>query len=308
MAESEDRPPVCDYEGSDYQQAFWDSGGREYEDRVEAVAIDRMLPPGRGRLLEVGAGAGRNSPRYRGYEQVVLLDYSRTQLAQARERLGSGGRYLYVAGDAYSLPFAPAVFGAATMIRTLHHMAAPEQALAQARGVLEGGAPFLLEFANKRNLKAILRWLLRHQAWSPFSPEPVEFVELNYDFHPRSVERWLQVAGFRVADRRTVSHFRWRPLKRAVPLDWLVALDAAAQPTGRWWQLTPSVFLLATAVGRPQAPAAGEFWRCPRCGSLQLEEEVDALRCQGCGRLWVQRQGIYDFKAPAEQGSSRGRR
>ena len=25
-------PPVCDYEGSDYQQSFWDAGQRAYED------------------------------------------------------------------------------------------------------------------------------------------------------------------------------------------------------------------------------------------------------------------------------------
>jgi len=31
-------PPVCDYEGSDYQTSFWDKGGREYEDRTEAIA------------------------------------------------------------------------------------------------------------------------------------------------------------------------------------------------------------------------------------------------------------------------------
>ena len=76
--------PVCNYEGSDYQTSFWDQGGREYEDRAEAIALKRLLPA-RGRLLlELGAGAGRNTPRYTGYERIVLLDYSRTQLEQAR--------------------------------------------------------------------------------------------------------------------------------------------------------------------------------------------------------------------------------
>ena len=72
-------PPVCDYEGSDYQQSFWEQGGREYEDRAEAIALKRMLP-GNGRLmLELGAGAGRNTPRYAGFDRIVLLDYSTTQ-------------------------------------------------------------------------------------------------------------------------------------------------------------------------------------------------------------------------------------
>jgi ubiquinone/menaquinone biosynthesis C-methylase UbiE len=298
------RPPVCDYEGSDYQQSFWGAGSRQYEDRAEALAIARMLPAGQGRLLELGAGAGRNSPRYLGFDQVVLLDYSRTQLAQARQRLAGDGRYLYVAADAYRLPFAPAQFQAATMIRTLHHMAEPELVLSELRQVLAAGAPFLLEFANKRNLKAILRWLVGRQDWSPFSGEAVEFVELNFDFHPRSVERWLERAGFKVEGRRAVSHFRWEPLKKVVPLGLLMALESMAQPTGRWWQLTPSVFLRSRAVGEPSEPVAGGFWRCPHCRSLDLAEEEAGLRCTQCGRLWPVRDGIYDFKDPGKGDSS----
>ena len=88
-----DKPPVCDYEGSDYQKTFWDSGGREYEDQCEALAIRRLLPKKGRLLLEVGAGAGRNTLRYGGYERIVLLDYSLTQLQQARERLGDPGGF-----------------------------------------------------------------------------------------------------------------------------------------------------------------------------------------------------------------------
>ncbi len=56
------QPPVCDYDGSDYQSSFWDKGGREYEDRVEAIALKRLLPQSGHLLLELGAGAGRNTP------------------------------------------------------------------------------------------------------------------------------------------------------------------------------------------------------------------------------------------------------
>src|SRR5512134_3884908 len=110
-------PPICDYEGSDYQASFWDKGGREYEDRAEAIALKRLLPPGGRLLLEVGAGAGRNTPRYKGFEKVVLVDYSFSQLQQAVQRLGQSDRYTFVAADAYHLPFREAVFDSATMIR-----------------------------------------------------------------------------------------------------------------------------------------------------------------------------------------------
>ena len=39
-----EHPPVCDYEGSDYQERFWDAGGRQYEHRVEQIALGRLLP------------------------------------------------------------------------------------------------------------------------------------------------------------------------------------------------------------------------------------------------------------------------
>ena len=34
------QPPVCDYEGSDYQTRFWETGGREYEDRSESYCSE----------------------------------------------------------------------------------------------------------------------------------------------------------------------------------------------------------------------------------------------------------------------------
>jgi SAM-dependent methyltransferase len=296
-----DRPPVCDYEGSDYQTAFWDAGDRQYEDRVEEIALRRLLPAAGGLLLELGAGAGRNTPRYGGFERIVLLDYSRTQLQQARQRLGDSARYLYVAADIYRLPFVPGLFDAATMIRTLHHMANAPLALQQVRQTLKPGAVFILEFANKQNLKAILRYAFRRQSWNPFSLEPIEFAALNFDFHPRAVRAWLAECGFEVQQTLTVSHFRMALLKRLLPLGLLVRMDSLAQWSGRWWQLTPSVFVRAQAKGGAASAPEGQFFRCPECGHFPLNnEEVDHLRCSSCGRRWRIRDGIYDFREAAE--------
>lgn len=290
------RPPICDYEGSQYQAEFWDTGQRAYEDRSEARALKALLPPGGELLLEIGAGAGRNTPRYTGFKRVVLLDYSRTQLRQAQARLGRSERYLYVAADVYRLPFAPGLFDAATMIRVIHHLAEAPAALRQVREVLQPRAAFILEFANKQNLKAIARWLLRRQAWNPFDPQPVEFVALNFDFHPRVMLEWLRDAGFAVQAVRSLSYFRVPLLKRLLPTGLLVALDAALQPTGRFVQLSPSVFVRALATGDSPIAPAGRFFRCPECRSLDLSEHGDHVLCAGCGRRWPVRDGIYDFR------------
>jgi SAM-dependent methyltransferase len=295
-------PPVCDYEHSDYQTTFWDQGGREYEDAVEAVALRRLLPKSGSCLLELGAGAGRNTPRYAAFEHVVLVDYSRTQLEQAQQRLGRGPRYTYVAADIYRLPFAPARFDAATMIRTLHHMADARRALDQVRQALQPNAAFILEFANKQNLKAMLRYALGRQSWSPYSPEPVEFAPLNFDFHPATVRAWLRLCGFSVERQLTVSHYRMPFFKRLFPLRLLVWMDSMAQLSGAWWQVSPSVFVLARAsaagaAASVQPPAAGGLFRCPACGQdLPSAEEERDLICPRCGQVWPVRDGIYDFR------------
>ncbi len=294
-----DRPPVCDYDGSDYQTSFWEQGGRAYEDQVEAIALGRLLPTRGDLMLEIGAGAGRNTERYRHFGRIVLLDYSYTQLRQAQARLGDSDRYIYVAADAYRLPFVPGLFDAATMIRTLHHMADAPRSLHQVRQVLQPRGVFILEYANKQNYKAILRYWMGRQTWSPFSLEPVEFAELNFDFHPMAVRTWLQAAGFDVARQLTVSHYRIGVLKRWVPLKLLVAMDSAAQLSGDWWQLTPSVFVRAEAQGDGEVAGEGAFFRCPECGHHPLEEVLHGFVCPSCKRQWRQQDSIYDFRQPA---------
>ena len=292
------RPPVIDYEGSDYQTSFWDQGGRAYEDQAEARALQALLPSGGRCLIDIGAGAGRNVPRYTGFERIVLFDYSRTQLAQAQARLGQSDRYLYVAGDVYRLPFVAGVFDAAVMIRVMHHLADVPAALRQIRAVLQPGAASVLEFANKRNLKAVARWALRRQTWNPFDPSPVEFVPLNFDFHPRTLLGWLRAAGLPPQRLRALSYFRLGVLKRRLPTAWLVQLDAWLQPTGQWVQLSPSVFVRTGVAGPGAAAPAGRFFRCPECAGEELPDAGGCLRCAQCGRRWPVRDGIYDFKEP----------
>ncbi len=293
-------PPVCNYEGSDYQQSFWEQGGREYEDRAEAIALKRMLPPSGELMLELGAGAGRNTPRYAGFERIVLLDYSTTQLTQAQEKLGTSPKYIYVAADIYRLPFRDRQFDAATMIRALHHMADAPKALKQIRNVLRSNAVFILEFANKLNLKSILRYLTGRQKWNPFTLEPVEFVKLNFDFHPKTIRKWLAELDFSIEKTLTVSHFRLGLLKRIVPARILAALDGLFQPTGEYWQFTPSVFVKAKIKDDLQTEAASanviDLFKCPDCEGEKLEHGRDHLHCPICESNWAVLDGIYDFR------------
>lgn len=288
--------PICNYEGSDYQTSFWDLGGRQYEDQVEDIALRRLLPGKGDLLLELGAGAGRNTQRYAGFKQVVLLDYSLSQLEQAMLRLGRNQRYIYVAADIYKLPFVNGLFDSATMIRTLHHLVEPLIALQQVRRTLRSGAVFILEYANKQNLKAILRYLAKRQSWSPFSVESIEFEKLNFNFHPKMVGNWLSESGFEMDDQLAVSYFRLDWLKKHLPLKLLTRLDEMLQPTGKWCQLSPSVFTRSHALGENQRADNEMFFKCPICEAEFLKPHRTNLICQGCSHEWPIRDGIFDFR------------
>ena len=290
------KPPICDYEGSDYQTSFWEQGGRQYEDAAEAIALQRLLPTQGDLLLELGAGAGRNTPRYVGFKQVVLLDYSLTQLVQAKQKLGRNQHYIYVAADIYNLPFVDGLFDAATMIRTLHHMADPQAALHQVRRALQPGAVFILEYANKHNLKAILRYKLKRQAWSPFTLESVEFEKLNFDFHPEMVGTWLKEAGFTIEKQLAVSYLRLGMLKKHLPLAFLTSLERRLQLTGNRFQFSPSIFTRNQAAGVTAKAAEGKFFRCPACTADELMPHGARIICTGCNRSWPIRDGIFDFR------------
>ena len=289
---------ICDYEGSTYRTDFWEGKGRDYEDRVERIALRRLLPVGGQRLLEIGAGFGRLTDEYRRFAQIVLLDYSLSQLQYAQAHYGASGRYVYVAADAYKLPFAPGAFDAATMIRVIHHIADVPRVLSSIWGVMSPGGVFILEHANKRNFKAILRYALRRQTWSPYNQEPVEFVELNFDFHPAYIVRELNSAGFNPRKRLPVSFFRLGTLKRYFPVGLLAGGDRVLQYSPIC--LTPSIFVKSIAVGETENNVEADIrslFVCPECHA-PLDPGEDMLTCPNDGLRYAIVDGIYDFKTP----------
>lgn len=296
-------PRICDYEGSTYRTDFWEGHNRDYEDGVERFAIKNMLPPTGHRLLEIGAGFGRLADLYAGYRQVVLLDYARSQLEEARRYLGDDNRFIYVMGDVYNLPFGENLFEAVTLVRVMHHLTDVPGALTEIHRLLRPDGWLLLEYANKRNLKATARWLLRLQDWSPFEAAPVEFVELNFNFHPKWMRQQLEAAGFEIRNCRTLSHYRLDLLKQNLPTNFLVQMDGLVQPTGNWWQLTPSSMLQTQAI-KPVGESSATFFRCPTChrSQLYLTERPhiagQVFVCPTCQVGWSLKDGIYDFKTP----------
>jgi SAM-dependent methyltransferase len=289
---------ICDYEGSNYRTDFWEGKGRNYEDLVERAVIAQLLPKQGKRIIEIGAAYGRLVNLYGAFEQVVLLDYSFSQLQYARQHLGDG-RFIYVAADAYRLPFQRGVFDCATMIRVLHHFENVPSVLAGIRRIIADRGHFLLEFANKHNLKALVRHTLGQQAWNPNELSPVEFVELNFNFHPQYIQNELQKSGFATQARVPVSFFRMGALKRRISNERLAQMDTLLQRTG--WMVAPSIFTLnsmqsaSTALDNTHLQGDAMF-ACPLTGG-ELRREGDTLQ-NADGVRWAIQDGIYNFKEP----------
>ena len=292
---AETQPRICDYGDSTYRQDFWEGKGRDYEDAVERRVLQQILPKQGKRLLEIGAGFGRLTNEYHAYEHVVLLDYSLEQLQYARQQLGDD-RYTYVAANAYHMPFIEGAFDGATMIRVLHHMENVPAIFTQIQNTMIQNGTFILEYANKRNLKAMLRHLLGRNGWSPYTEDPVEFVELNFNFHPSYIDQELSQAGFQTQQQIPISFFRLGFLKRTVPTSVLVNLDRILQHTGA--KITPSIFtkniVQTSSDNNLDLTAPEQFLICPRSRTA-LTRDGDAM-VSADGQSYDIKDGVYDFR------------
>ncbi|MEZ4613845.1 MAG: methyltransferase domain-containing protein, partial [Caldilineaceae bacterium] len=217
---------------------------------------------------------------------------------------GHDPRFVFVAGNVYSLPLASGILDTLVMVRVMHHLADVDAALAQLQRVLHNRSVAVLEYANKRNLKALMRWALRRQSWSPLDRAPVEFVDLNFDFHPAWMTARLAAAGLAPRKQYAVSHFRLPLLKDRVPARQLAAIDQRLFGVGGVYPLAPSVFVQVqpqTAGARRDVATTpdgvADLLRCPNCGADGLMRVADDIvACSTCGCHYGRHGSVWDMK------------
>lgn len=115
--------PVIDYEGSQYRADFWVGQGRRYGSTAERIAIERMLPANGGRIAGTGAGFGRLARSVWGTSESYYSITSRSLLQDTARERASDGRFVFVAGNLYSLPLASGILDSLVMVRVMHHLA-----------------------------------------------------------------------------------------------------------------------------------------------------------------------------------------
>lgn len=333
---TEPHKPV-DYDHDyDYLTDFWLGKGRQYEERVELEALRKLLPAQGTSLIDLGGGFGRLATAYLDrFEQVVLLDYSLKNLERAQEELLRKNikKMTLVAADVYNIPFPNSYFQYALSVRVVHHLQDPPAFFQEARRIVQDGGRFILEYANKRNFKEILRFVFRRPHRSPFTMEPSAVGDRILNYHPRYIETRLENSGFKIQEVLSVSNFRQAFLKSPFGPRRLTLLDSVVQRPLGLIRFGPSIFVRATASSAgschspdQESPDHGGKWspfygsysvhlpsgspkmkdksysqppfQCPACLSQNILELENEVRCQSCNRAYQKRGLIYDFRLP----------
>lgn len=176
---------------------FW--GGKEAVDEiypssprvVEAVAA--ALAISGGRVLEIGAGTGRDTAALaRLGHRAVALDYADESLALvasvAPELIGRG----IVRGDAFHLPFADGVFDAVFHQGVLEHFGNPSAFLAENLRVTAAGGLLVVDVPQTWHpWTAIKRAAIRVDRW---------FAGWETEYTINRLERIVREAGYEIVD------------------------------------------------------------------------------------------------------------
>lgn len=236
---------ISDYNGYDYKKLFWEDADRVYEDAADRLAIRRLLPRRVSKIVDIAGGYGRLAPEYLPRaDESTLFDYSKTELAQAKELYGD--RLHTKAGDIYQLPFKDATFDALIMVRATHHFKDMQKVSDELYRILKPGGIAVIEVANKRTLPRMLRYWTGRTDANPFSLEPIHLKEIDadgfYNYHPKYIENIFKKSGFQIDDVLSVSNFRSARLKAFFGNKFLIGLESGAQRILAPVRFAPSIY------------------------------------------------------------------
>ena len=236
---------VSDYNGYDYKKEFWENVDREYEDQADRMAIRKLLPKRMEKFADIGGGYGRLANEYlKRARKIYIFDYSKTELAQAKEIYGD--KVETKAGDIYALPFRDNELDGLLMVRVTHHLKYMDKAIKELYRVLKPGGVAVIEVANKRTLPKMARFLTGRSRVNPFDKKVANYTEISkdgfYNYHPKYVEDIFAKTGFKTEKVLSVSNFRSKGLKKVFKTNNLVKMEDTAQSVLAPIRFAPSIY------------------------------------------------------------------
>jgi len=236
---------ISDYNGYDYKKIFWEDADRKYEDAADRIAIRRLLPKHMESFVDIAGGYGRLAKEYLGRsDKATLFDYSKTELAQAKELYGD--KIHTKQGDIYDLPFKDGEFTTLLMVRATHHFKDMDKVLKELYRILRPGGIAVIEVANKKTLPRMFRYWTGKTKISPFDRSVANLSSVDkdgfYNYHPKYMEDLFKKTGFKIDKVLSVSNFRSAGLKKVFGTKNLIRMEKGAQKVLAPIRFAPSIY------------------------------------------------------------------
>ena len=247
------------YDTYDYP-SYWIS--REYEHKSEELAIKTLLEkiPKINAVLELGAGYGRLTPAYAfRAKRIILTDPSAKLLSIARKTFENDKRIKYLQLSLEKLPskFRKEGIDLVVMIRVIHHIEDIPKAFKIINKCLKPNGYFILEYANKSHLKATFEQFLKGNTTFLLDIFPKEVGVKKRkkkclpfkNYHPGAMAHELDMSGFDILEKLSVSNIRSSFLKKIFSVDVCLSLEKTLQKPLSYLNIGPSIFLLCRKRG-----------------------------------------------------------
>lgn len=248
------------YDGYDYPK-YW--GSRKYEHDSEVLVLNdffKIIGKNK-KIIEIGGGYGRLAKEYDKFaREITIAEPSATLISSAKKYLEENKSKLQFSHS--TLQKLPLKLGAkkydvVVLVRVMHHIKDPKEAIQMANKYLPKGGYFILEFANKLHGKAMLRNLVAGNFTFPLDIFPVDkrsnknikrnsILFLNH--HPDVVADELKNCGFKIVEKRSVSNIRSVALKAIIPHEIFIGLEKMLQKPLAKFNFGPSIFILAKKI------------------------------------------------------------
>jgi ubiquinone/menaquinone biosynthesis C-methylase UbiE len=243
------------YDTYDYP-SYWE--GREYEHKAEVVALKAMLSRIKAidKLVEIGSGYGRLTPYYIfRAKRVILTDPSAKLLKMARREF-SLNKVKFIQSKAENLigKIRSRTVDMILVVRVLHHIEDVDKVFAVSKKLLKKNGYLLIEFPNKKHLKATISEFLHGNFTFPIDIFPKDLrsarsIKKNVlpfvNYHPDVIKEKLESHGFKIIEVRSVSNIRSSLLKKILPPEYLLSFEKSTQRLFAKLNIGPSIFILA---------------------------------------------------------------
>jgi ubiquinone/menaquinone biosynthesis C-methylase UbiE len=240
------------YDKYDYPQ-YWE--GRKYEHESEILAMKAFVSKIKklDKIVEIGSGYGRLVPSYEyRAKRVILVDPSSKLLKIARKNFDNK-KYKFIHSKLENMGNKVKVNSVdlVILVRVLHHIEDIDEAFRKINKLLKNGGYFILEYPNKKHIKAIVMEFLKGNLTFAFDIFPKDRQSdksccLPFkNYHPDVIKEKLNINNFKVIQRRSVSNIRNDYIKRLFPLEVLIAAEKLLQIPLSFINFGPSVMILS---------------------------------------------------------------